>query len=177
MKLRTKLVLALVSCTWVVAAVVGVLSYRATAQGLHDEVDSSLEAAMSGVAPALGAPVRVAPIDRDHAGENGFEPVTGFIGGVTRWHWPELMTALVVVVAIVAILRLREPVLTAIVATHVLLLSCLGTVVWMHWWGFGRVVLPLTVLALVGPKRPVPAPTPPVASPIDLRSTSAPASA
>ena len=64
MKLRTKLVLALVSCTWVVAAVVGVLSYRATAQGLHDEVDSSLEAAMSGVAPALGAPVRVAPIDR-----------------------------------------------------------------------------------------------------------------
>lgn len=106
---------------------------------------------------AWGAVVaaRVAPINGSQAGETGFEPITGLVNAIPSWGPAEAITAATILLAAAAILRRREPILTGIVVAHGVLLLSLGTIVWTHWWGFGRVVLPLSVLALVGGRLPV----------------------
>lgn len=54
MSLRTKLVLALIVCTWLVSAAVGLLSYRATARALYDEIDTSVVDAVRDAATGPG---------------------------------------------------------------------------------------------------------------------------
>lgn len=95
--------------------------------------------------------VRVAPLDHTTAEDNGFDP-TGLIRAIPHWGPPEYLAAAGVVASIVIVLRRREPILTGIVVTHLVLMAGMGVPVWGFWWAFGRVILPLNVLAFVGPK-------------------------
>lgn len=93
---------------------------------------------------------RVGPVVSDVATANGWQPLTGLIEASSHWSAGDVLALVVVVAHVVLLLRLREPVLTGIALTHVAMMACFGSPVWANWWGFGRVVLPLGVLVLVG---------------------------
>ncbi|WP_426571117.1 hypothetical protein [Aquihabitans sp. McL0605] len=78
-------------------------------------------------------------------------PFVGLVRTVPHWQLPELITFVLLVAACVELWRSRDAVLRGILVAHVAFVSCLGPLVWWYWWGFGRVTLPLFLLALTRP--------------------------
>ncbi|MCB0978692.1 MAG: hypothetical protein KDB02_14665 [Acidimicrobiales bacterium] len=97
--------------------------------------------------------IRVGPVVTDEAAVTGWQPLVGLIDAVPHWSAADAVAVLAIAVSAVVIVRLREPVLTGMVMTHMAMFFCMGSVVWMNWWGFGRAALPLTLIALVGGHR------------------------
>lgn len=83
-------------------------------------------------------------------------PFVGLVRSLPAWGVGEVLAAAALVACGVAIWRSGVPVLRWILAVHVAFIACMGQVVWSFWWAFGRVMLPLFLLALI--QRPEPAP-------------------
>ena len=81
-------------------------------------------------------------------------PFTGLIDGIALWGPMEVVTAGVLVVTLVVMWRTGDPELRAIAAVHVVFALVMGEIVWKVWWGFGRVLLPVQLLALLALYRP-----------------------
>ncbi|QXC59747.1 hypothetical protein KSP35_15345 [Aquihabitans sp. G128] len=77
-------------------------------------------------------------------------PVQGLVQAIPHWGLPEVATFLALAACSWLTWRSRNLVLRNIVVAHLAFLAFLGPLVWWFWWGFGRVTLPLFLLALVG---------------------------
>jgi hypothetical protein len=75
-------------------------------------------------------------------------PFVGLVRTIPHWRLPEVLTFVLLVAACVELWRSRDAVLRGILVAHVAFTACLGPLVWWYWWGFGRVTLPLFLLAL-----------------------------
>lgn len=137
-------------------ALTEVVTRRRLRPALPLAVPVAVYAAWSAVARA-----RVGPLDPTVTGDNGGWPLVGLIEGIRSWGPAEIVTAASLVVVLVLVARTREPVLIGIGVAHVALLAVLGHLVWMNWWGFGRVTLPLYGLALIGARLPADDPAQP----------------
>ncbi len=68
-------------------------------------------------------------------------------------HWSPLSTKValsMLALTVIAAVRLPRPLLRLLVATHVVLATMLGELVWLSWRDFSRVLLSLAVLGAVG---------------------------
>jgi hypothetical protein len=77
-------------------------------------------------------------------------PFVGLVAAMAHWSPISAKVALSLgALTIVAAVRLKQPVLRLLVATHVILATMLGELVWESWRDFSRVLLPLAVLGVV----------------------------
>ena len=81
-------------------------------------------------------------------------PFAGMAEGIGHWHLAEYPTAALVAASTVVVFRRGYGWMKAVVATNLAFASLMGTVVWFQWWGFGRVLTIIPVLALVALARP-----------------------
>lgn len=87
-------------------------------------------------------------------------PLVGLFRTVPHWRLFEVLVFLALCGCSWMVWCSGDRVLRGILVAHLAFLACLGPLVWWYWWGFGRVILPLFVLALIAPaRRPVEAET------------------
>lgn len=75
-------------------------------------------------------------------------PLTGLATSIPGWGPMEWLTAGVTVAAAAFALRTGPSAIRWIVAAHLVLFACLNPIVADDWWAFGRVTLPIGLLAL-----------------------------
>lgn len=77
-------------------------------------------------------------------------PLGGLVDGIGDWRRGEVVSFLLVSIpAGLGLLRSRSPELRALILVHVALAATFGQIVWVTWVGFGRVLLPLSVISLL----------------------------
>ena len=76
-------------------------------------------------------------------------PASGLLDGAGLWTTIEVGTALAVGVSFVLLLAVSDQVLRTVAVVHLAFAVLMAEIVWKVWWGFGRVLLPIQVLALV----------------------------
>lgn len=76
-------------------------------------------------------------------------PLVGFREAFPHWKLAEWLTALLLVVSAMVIMRFGAGWMRAILAVHGLFFLFMNYQVWWVWWGFGRVGTVLPLLALV----------------------------
>lgn len=76
-------------------------------------------------------------------------PLTGLLDGITRWHAAEWVTTAMLVAASVVIVRRGTAWMRSILVVNLLFSLTMGGIVWQVWWGYGRVLSILPLLALV----------------------------
>ena len=86
------------------------------------------------------------------------KPFVGLAAGITQWSAMEVVTFGVLVAAFAMLWTSGDPHLRVIAVLHLVLALLLGEIVWKLWWGFGRVLLPVQLLAFVALKHPAPEP-------------------
>lgn len=79
-------------------------------------------------------------------------PLVGLIDAVPHWRWPEWVTFAALLGCSAITWLTGDRWLRGVVLAHVAFLAVVGELVWWFWWGFGRVTLPIFLLAFVGQK-------------------------
>lgn len=76
-------------------------------------------------------------------------PGMGLAAGISRWGSLEVATGLALFAAVAALVSCPDRVLRLVAITHIVFGLVMVEMVWKVWWGFGRVLLPVQVLAVV----------------------------
>lgn len=83
--------------------------------------------------------------------ENLGAPFEGLRAAIPLWNGAEWLAAVGLAACAVAIWRSAVPTFRWILGVHLVSLAFMGTIVMQVWWGWGRVLLPVFLLALVLP--------------------------